>query len=276
MKVLELRTIQGFMKMAYDGWILGWHECHGGNLSYRMDSDELKACSDLISDNNEWINLGIDLPALANDFFIMTGSGKFMSNILEFPEDTFGIIEINKEGKSYRKVWGFINDGKPTSELPVHLMVQSIKKETTKGKQRVVYHAHPSSLIALTFVMELKDEIFTRELWEVMPECAMTFPNGVGILKWMVPGTEEIAKKTCEKMEAYDAVIWAQHGVFATGDNFDNTFGLLHTLEKAADIYLKTINTGLKRLVPSEKDLMEMAKIFNLSLPEKFLFTKSE
>ena len=47
-------------------------------------------------------------------------------------------------------------------------------------------------------------------------------------------------------METFDAVIWAQHGLFAAGPDFDTTFGLMHTVEKAADIYgrARSMNGG--------------------------------
>lgn len=43
------------------------------------------------------------------------------------------------------------------------------------GKHRVIYHAHTTNVIALTFVLPLKDEIFTRELWEMATECPVVF-----------------------------------------------------------------------------------------------------
>lgn len=56
------------------------------------------------------------------------------------------------------------------------------------GKHRVIYHAHTTNTIALTFVLPLKDEIFTRELWEMATECPVVFPSGIGVVPWMVPG----------------------------------------------------------------------------------------
>ena len=32
----------------------------------------------------------------------------------------------------------------------------------------------------------------------------------------------------------YDAAIWAHHGMFCSGEDFDLTFGLMHTVEKSA------------------------------------------
>lgn len=54
----------------------------------------------------------------------------------------------------------------------------------------------------------------------------------------MVPGKSEIAEASCALMKSYDAIVWAHHGLFAAGPDFDTTFGLVHTIEKAAEIYL--------------------------------------
>lgn len=266
-------SIEKFIRMCDDGWQQGWHECHGGNLTYRAEKKEFAGLE--IDQSKKWVPLKKKLGNLAGDFFFVTGSGKTMRNAVLYPEDTFGIIELDGQGAAYRIVRGLINDGKPTSELPAHLMCQSVKKQCTNGKNRFVYHAHPANIIALSFVLPLNDEIFTRELWEMEPECAMIFPAGMGVLPWMVPGTEEIAELTCEKMKQYDVVLWAQHGLFVTGESFDGTFGLMNTVEKGAEILVKTLSmTGIKRQVPTVKNFKDMAELFQLDLPEKFLFEK--
>ena len=96
-------------------------------------------------------------------------------------------------------------------------------------------------MIALTFVLPLKDEVFTRELWEMATECPVVFPDGVGVVGWMVPGGRTIAQATSALMHQYDAVIWAHHGMFASGEDFDGTFGLMHTIEKSAEILMKVL-----------------------------------
>ena len=70
----------------------------------------------------------------------------------------------------------------------------------TNSEERVIYHAHCPNLIALTFLLPLKDEVFTRELWEMMTECPVIFPEGVGVVKWMVPGGKDIAVATSKKI----------------------------------------------------------------------------
>ena len=72
-------------------------------------------------------------------------------------------------------------------------MNHSIKKDLTNGQNHVIYHAHPTNIIALTFVLPLNDKEFTRELWEMATECPVVFPDGIGVVPWMVPGGREIA-----------------------------------------------------------------------------------
>ncbi|MBO7333531.1 MAG: rhamnulose-1-phosphate aldolase [Lachnospiraceae bacterium] len=273
MRVTEAEFVKKFIKTADDGWILGWHERNGGNLSYRIEPDEVSAVKDNLKEG-EWTDAGTYVPGLKGEFFLVTGSGKFFKNVKEDPEDTLSIIEIDDTGKRYRIVWGLVNGGRPTSELPTHLMNHEVKK-AINDKYRVIYHAHTTNLIALTFVLPLEDEVFTRELWEMATECPVVFPDGVGVAPWMVPGGYEIAEKTCELMKKYDLAIWAHHGTFAAGFDFDITFGLMHTAEKAAEILVKVLSMGMgKKQTIVPEDFKKLSKAFSVDLPERFLYEK--
>ena len=68
--------------------------------------------------------------------------------------------------------------------LPTHLMNHEVKKKLTNGRHRVIYHAHTTNTIALTFVLPLDDKVFTRELWESATECPVVFPDGVGAVSY--------------------------------------------------------------------------------------------
>ncbi len=118
----------------------------------------------------------------------------------------------------------------------------------------MVYHAHTTNIIALTFVLPLEDRVFTRELWEMATECPVVFPAGVGVVPWMVPGGREIAVATSELMKKYDLAIWAHHGMFAAGEDFDLTFGLMHTAEKSAEILVKTLSMRPDKLQTIQPD----------------------
>ena len=274
MKVLDAEFVQGFIRMANDGWEQGWHERNGGNLTYRIKKEEVESIKENFTPG-EWQPIGTSVPNLGGEYFLTTGSGKYFRNVILDPEDSLGIAEIDEDGENYRVVWGFVNGGRPTSEFPSHLMNHEVKKLATGGKYRVIYHAHTTNIIALTFVLPLSDEVFTRELWEMATECPVVFPSGVGVVPWMVSGGRDIAVETSKLMKKYDLAIWAHHGMFAAGEDFDLTFGLMHTAEKSAEILVKVLSMNphkLQTITPD--DFRHLAKDFNVELPEEFLYDK--
>lgn len=274
MKFLEAEFVQGFIRMANDGWEQGWHERNGGNLSYRVKPEEVESVKENCS-AGDWQPIGTSVPKLAGEYFLVTGSGKYFRNVIIKPEDSICMIELDEKGENYRIVWGLVNGGRPTSELPTHLMNHEVKKELTGGRYRVIYHAHTTNVIALTFVLPLSDEVFTRELWEMATECPVVFPGGIGVVPWMVPGGREIAVETSRLMKEYDAAVWAHHGMFAAGEDFDLTFGLMHTIEKAAEILVKLLSMQPnKRQTIQPNDFRRLAQDFKVTLPEKFLYEK--
>ena len=273
--VTDAKFVQGFMKMCSDGWELGWHERNGGNLTYRMKEEEVREVLPLLDRTGEWKSIGASVPGLAEEYFLVTGSGKYFRNVSLDPEDSTAIIEIDGKGENYRICWGLVNGGRPTSELPSHLMNHEVKKEVSGGRHRVIYHAHTPNVIALTFVLPLRDEVFTREIWEMMTECPIVFPDGIGVVGWMVPGGRDIAVETSRLMRTYNVAVWAHHGMFCSGEDFDLTFGLMHTVEKSAEILVKVLSMRPdKRQTIQPQDFRDLAEEFLVELPEIFLYEK--
>lgn len=273
--VTDAKFVQGFMKMCSDGWELGWHERNGGNLTYRMKEEEVREVLPLLDRTGEWKSIGASVPGLAEEYFLVTGSGKYFRNVSLDPEDSTAIIEIDGKGENYRICWGLVNGGRPTSELPSHLMNHEVKKEVSGGRHRVIYHAHTPNVIALTFVLPLRDEVFTREIWEMMTECPIVFPDGIGVVGWMVPGDRDIAVETSRLMRTYNVAVWAHHGMFCSGEDFDLTFGLMHTVEKSAEILVKVLSMRPdKRQTIQPQDFQDLAEEFQVELPERFLYEK--
>nr|WP_330415197.1 class II aldolase/adducin family protein [Blautia sp. OF03-13] len=76
-------------------------------------------------------------------------------------------------------------------------------------------------------------------------------------------------------MKEYDVAIWAHHGMFCSGEDFDLTFGLMHTVEKSAEILVKMLSMRPdKRQTISPQKFRDLAKDFKVTLPEKFLYGK--
>ena len=271
---MDTKLKREFTKVCSDGYALGWHERNGGNLSYRMKDAEVEEVKDLLNENAEWREIGTSVPDLANEYFMVTGSGKYFRNVeLDF-EDNVAIIRVNEDGTKYKIVYGLVNGGKPTSELPTHLMNLEVLKKRDAGL-RVVYHAHPANTVALTFVLPLDEEVFTREIWEMETECPIVFPKGIGLVEWMVPGGRDIAIKTCEIMKTRDVAVWYHHGIFVTGHDFDEAFGLMHTVEKAAEMLVKVMSMSDRKLnTISPEGFRQIAKDFKVDIDERYLYEK--
>lgn len=272
MKIEETKVLSGFIRLCNDGWTQGWHERNGGNATYRMKTEEVEECRSFFFKNDNWIPLDVVMENLAGEYFITTGTGKHFNNVILEPEISLGITEINAKGDAYRIVWG-LNGGKdrPTSEFPTHLLNHSIKK-AANPEYRMIYHAHPVHLIALTFVLPLDSKSFTKALWKTMTECPIIFPHGIAVLPWMVPGGVDIAKATSALVGEFDAVVWAHHGIFCMGTNFDTTFGLMHTIEKSAAIYMDILHTGKPILQTiSDEQLLMLEEPYNVKLNRDFI-----
>ena len=106
-------------------------------------------------------------------------------------------------------------------------------------------------------------------------ECPVVFPQGIGVVPWMVPGGKEIGIKTSEIMKTRNVAVWAHHGLFVCGHDFDETFGLMHTVEKSAEILVKVMSMSDRKLNTIQpQDFRDLQKPFNITLDEKYLYDK--
>lgn len=254
-EVVDLPFVRDFTHMCDEGWRHGWHERNGGNASYRLTAADLEAVKERLGQaarsvgfasscvdeparaEGEWIPLEVKAPELVGEHLLITAAGSFMQNLMRDPEKCLGIIELNEQGGAYRVVWGFAGGGRPTSEVSAHVLIHACKKTASQGTFRVLYHCHPTPIIALTHALGADARAITRLLWKMMTECVMVFPQGVGVVPCEVPGSMELARMTASAVREHDAVIWAQHGLLATGESFDAAFGLIHVVVKAAQIF---------------------------------------
>ncbi|MCR5399320.1 MAG: rhamnulose-1-phosphate aldolase [Lachnospiraceae bacterium] len=267
------KVIDDFVRMCSDGYRLGFNEANGGNASYRMTEEETDICKNELGFDRKspLVKMNTEVKALAGEYFITTGAGRLMRNVELDPEGSLGIVQIDEAGSSYRILWG-LKDAGPTSEFETHLLSHCVRKEASHGQDRVMYHLHPESLIAMTYISPLEDEFFSRAIWRSMTEAVMVIPEGIGVLKWLVPGSSDLARMTCKKLEDYRAVVWAHHGLFVTGSSFDDAFGRAHTIEKSASIYMKILSSGREILQDiSDDSLKKICDKLGLKINEELL-----
>ncbi|WP_019243062.1 MULTISPECIES: rhamnulose-1-phosphate aldolase [Bacillus] len=241
---------------------LGWDERNGGNISYLLNEEEVQTYLD-INKVSRTIPMSFDASAVAGRYFIVTGSGKYFKNVMGNPAVNLGIIRIAADGRSYDLLWGFEDGGVATSELPTHLM-NHIQRLQVDPNHRVIMHCHATHLIGMTFTHSLDEKEFTKTLWEMCTECIVVFPEGVGIIPWMVPGTDAIGEASAEKMKEVRIVMWPHHGIFGAGTTMDETFGLIETAEKAAEVYTIVCAQGGKKQTITDEQLQELADAFGV------------
>lgn len=247
---------------------LGWDERNGGNISYLLDENEVAEYLDL-NHVIRTIPTGFVAPELIGKIFIVTGTGKYFKNVEKDPENNLGIIRIAKDGTTAELLWGYSDGGKFTSELPAHLMSHRTRLKVDP-ENRVVMHSHPTNTLAMNYVHELDEKKITHTLWEMCTECIVVFPDGVGVLPWMLCGTNEIGEATAEKMKEFRLVIWGMHGIYGAGKTTDETFGLIETVEKAAQIYMLTCNMPRVNTI-KDSEMQQLAEFFRVDYRKDFL-----
>ena len=254
---------------------LGWDERNGGNISYLLDENEVAEYLDLnrvlrtipLAGVNE---AEFDVTPLLGKIFIVTGTGKYFKNVEDDPETNLGIVRIVKNGVEL--LWGYKDGGRTTSELPAHLMCHMARLKVDP-ENRVVMRSPPTHTLAMNYVHELDEKKFTHTLWEMCTECIAVFPDGVGILPWLLCGTNSIGVATAKKMEEFRLVIWAMHGIYGAGKTIDETFGLIETVEKAAQIYMLTAHLPRVNTIKDE-DMVKLVELFGFSYRKDFLNLK--
>ena len=251
---------------------LGWDERNGGNVSYLLDEQQVAEYLDLNKVIRTIPLMGVnevdfDVTPLLGKIFIVTGTGKYFKNVKDDPENNLGIVRIVKDGVEL--LWGFADGGRPTSEFPAHMM-SHMARLAVDPEHRVVMHCHPTHTLAMNYVHELDERKFTHTLWEMCTECIVVFPDGVGILPWMLCGTSEIGKATANKMKDFRLVVWSMHGIYGAGKTLDETFGLIETVEKAAQIYILTCNRPRLNTI-TDAQLKQLAEFFKVDYRKDFL-----
>ena len=81
---------------------------------------------------------------------------------------------------------------------------------------------------------------------------------------------DSIEETRRKKMEEFRLVVWGLHGLYGAGKDMDEAFGLVETVEKAAQLYM--ISAHLPRInTITDDQLRVIAKAFGVKHREDFL-----
>jgi len=256
------KIIKDIAEVARILWELGWAESSAGNISVNVTEHIPKDIGEL----NKFPSREIDkiYPGLSGFSFFITGAGTRMRDLAKEPSGNACILRQAKKSNRYHILWGKKSDldFEPTSEIHCHLSIHSFLLGK-KAPQKVIIHAHPEELIALTHVKEYEQESkLNRLLWSMNPETKIIIRKGVGFVPYHVPGSDELAQATIRALEKHDVVLWEKHGCLAIGTDVLETFDQLDILNKSARIFLACNSAGLDPEGLSAAQLDELERLF--------------
>ena len=186
-------------------WEKGWAEASAGNLS-------------------------VDLSGTGPERILITATGARMRDIARDPSWGLGVIEIPREGESYRVIWPEGEPFHPTSDLAVHLELHRAFPGIS------VLHAHPAELIAIARCLA-DESALDDALCSAHIEFPVFLPRGVGLVSG-AHGSSDLAIATARAFANHDIVVWERHGAVAMAPDLISAFDLIDIANKAAEIYL--------------------------------------
>lgn len=258
--ILTAKYMQDVIDITGIMWRNGWDERNGGNISYLLKEEDVAPYLDTAIVKRQIPFIGIP-ENLRGCMFLVTATGSYFKNIEKYPEENLGIVRLAQDGDYVDVLWGFGDHSAPTSEFPTHLLSHSVRIKQDPN-HRVILHNHATNISAMTFVHPLDEDKLTRTLWGIITECLIVFPDGVGLLPWMVCGNQLIGEETAKKMESRRIVVWAHHGILAAGTSIDDAFGLIETVEKAAQIYMLMYKNQISEI--TDEQLLSLAEAFHV------------
>lgn len=254
-RIDEVAEVAGYL------WEKGWAERNGGNISYNVTDvvdDNIRALSPV----SEKFPIEKPVPALAGNYFLVTGTGKRMRYVHSSPMENASIIRISGDGSYYEIVAE--KPIRPTSELPSHLVIHNHMAEHGRDIKAVI-HTHPIELVAMTHnPAMLEKDVLGKILWSMIPETRAFCPKGLGIIPYTCPGTVELAEATVRELDDYDIVMWEKHGAVGIGADLIEPFDMIDTFTKSAKIYMSAMAMGFTPAGMTDAQMDEMKEKFNL------------
>jgi len=146
---------------------------------------------------------------LSPDRILIKPSGKSFRDLR-----SSDLISVDMTGKLLQAC------GKPSIETPVHLAIYKTRRDV-----KVVLHTHPLNVIKFSL---LKSPLKLSE--------AEKNTGIVPFVRYLKPGSKELASAVSKETKQNDAVILAKHGLITVGKNVTEAYDLIEVVEKNAEI----------------------------------------
>ncbi len=171
--------------------------------------------------DQEEVALPLPAPSLGGHTVLVTGSGRRLRQIAGDPLANVGALRVHDGGRtgtlhtSHRRLFTAL-----TSELNSHLAVHEDHVSRRGLRFHAVVHAQPPHLTYLSHIPALRDTTaFNARVLRWEPESIVALPAGIGVLDFMVPGSDELMAANVAGLREHEIVLWSKHGVMARSDD---------------------------------------------------------
>jgi rhamnulose-1-phosphate aldolase len=127
-------------------------------------------------------------------------------------------------------------------------------------------HAQPRHLTFLSHIPRYQDEQYLNtRLMRWQPETIINVPEGVGVLPFLLPGSNHLMIETMLSMRDHRVVVWSQHGIMARADDsILHALDLVEYLETAAQYETLNLHTGEASAGIDPQHLRDIAEIWHV------------
>lgn len=213
------------------------------------------------------IELPVAMPELARSWIVVTGTGRRLRDVIKHPEQNLVVLEIQQAGT--KAIWHAAADLKPTSEWNSHLAIHADHLQRREVQYQAIVHAQPHYLTYLSHhpgyptSLQLNNRLMR---WE--PETIVTFPEGIGLIPFHVPGSALQMEDTVKHLRDYRLVIWQKHGVVSRSEvSASKAADLVEYAEMAARYEVLNLQLNSPAAGLTDDELKAVCREFNVPLP---------
>ena len=215
----------------------------------------------------EQIALPQPVPELADETFLVTGSGRRLREIIDEPVASIGAVVVDEGGEtgklftSHHRRFEHL-----TSEFNSHLAVHYDQITSSGTNFHAIIHAQPPHLTYLSHIPRYQDEHFLNShLLRWQPETIVNLPEGIGFVPFRIPSSPELMEATLKSLRKNRIVVWAKHGVMARSDvTVKRAADRVEYAEVAAKYEYLNLCAGEIGEGLSADEIREISKTFNV------------
>jgi rhamnulose-1-phosphate aldolase len=206
------------------------------------------------------IDLPTEVPFLGGGWALITGTGRRLRDVATSPEKSVCLLKIQDGGKKADLYSG--DNFYPTSELNSHLAVQNDQVRARNLDFHVVMHVQPLYTTMISHIDRYCDQYtFNHSIIRWEPETVATFPEGVGMLPYCLPGSQTLMDLTLAGLREHKIVVWQRHGVVSRSDmSTVKAADYVEYLETAARYEFMNLQIGEQSQGLSKENLLEICK----------------